>query len=249
VLVLENHGESPSPGGVFCKTLERKGALLDVLRPQHDALPADSGDYAALVALGGPQDAYDDAASPFLRTEAALMCAFAAAGKPVAGICLGAQLLARAHGGTVAPMEFPEFGFTHLSVTPEGRDDPVLGKDASLPLFMEYHQDAFTLPPGGVLLVRGEACANQMFRVGACSYGFQFHLEAEAGTIAEWIREMREGRSYIRAKWKDRFDTGKLDAWLRNLSALGGDSALSCARMAENWLKLAVSLQQTRRIG
>ncbi|MDR2800886.1 MAG: type 1 glutamine amidotransferase, partial [Desulfovibrio sp.] len=169
----------------------------------------------------------------------------AAAGKPVAGICLGAQLLARAHGGTVAPMEFPEFGFTRLSVTPEGRDDPVLGKDASLPLFMEYHQDAFTLPPGGLLLVRGEACANQMFRVGR-SYGFQFHLEAEAGTMAEWIREMRAGRSYISAGGKARFNADKLDAWLKDLPALSGDSALSCARMAENWLRLAEEAHSCR---
>ncbi|MDR3176812.1 MAG: molybdopterin-dependent oxidoreductase [Desulfovibrio sp.] len=243
LLVLENH--EVAPGGVFCKTLARQGALLDVLHPQHEALPADSGDYAALVALGGPQDAYDDAASPFLRAEMDLMRAFAAAGKPVAGICLGAQLLARAHGGAVAPMEFPEFGFTRLSLTPEGREDPVLGLRASLPLLMEYHQDAFTLPPGGVLLVRGEACANQMFRVGACSYGFQFHLEAEAGTMEEWIREMREGRSYVYAKLKDRLDGSRLDAWLEDLPALSGDSALFGARIAENWLKLACAGRQT----
>ncbi|MDR2603823.1 MAG: molybdopterin-dependent oxidoreductase [Desulfovibrio sp.] len=236
LLVLENHGEAP--GGAFCKALKRRGAFLDVLRPQKDPLPADSGDYAALVVLGGPQDAYDDAASPFLRAETALMRAFDAAGKPVAGICLGAQLLARAHGGTVAPMEFPEFGFTRLTVTSEGRDDPVL-RNLSLPLLMEYHQDAFTLPPGGVLLVRGEACANQMFKVGSCSYGFQFHLEAEAGTLAAWIREMREGRSYIYEKLKTRFDMRLPDAWLEDLPVLSRNSVLFCERAAGNWLKLA----------
>ena len=169
----------------------------------------------------------------------ALMRAFAAAGRPVAGICLGAQLLARAYGGTVAPMEVPEFGFTRLSVTLEGRDDPVLGRDLSLPLLMEYHQDACALPPGGVLLVRGEACAIQMFRVGASSYGFQFHLEADAGTAAEWIRDMREGRSYLYAKWKEHFDGSILEELLEDLPMLSRHSALFCARIAENWLKLA----------
>jgi anaerobic selenocysteine-containing dehydrogenase/GMP synthase-like glutamine amidotransferase len=237
LLVLENHGEAP--GGAFCKALERRGARPDVLRPQKDALPADSGDYAALVVLGGPQDAYDDAASPYFRAETALMRAFDAAGKPVAGICLGAQLLARAHGGTVAPMKFPEFGFTRLSVTPEGRDDPVLGGDTSIPLLMEYHRDAFTLPPGGVLLVRGEACENQMFRVGACSYGFQFHLEAEAGTLAAWIREVLEGRSYISATWKAHSDAHLSEAWLEDLPVLSRNSVLFCERAAGNWLNLA----------
>ncbi|MDR2124608.1 MAG: molybdopterin-dependent oxidoreductase [Desulfovibrio sp.] len=237
LLVLENHGEAP--GGAFCKALERRGALTDVLRPQKDTLPADSGAYAGLVVLGGPQDAYDDAASPYFRAETALMRAFDAAGKPVAGICLGAQLLARAHGGTVAPMEFPEFGFTRLSVTPAGRDDPVLGGDTSLPLLMEYHRDAFTLPPDGVLLVRGETCENQMFRVGACSYGFQFHLEAEAGTLAAWIREVRDGRSYISATWKALSGAGLPEAWLEDLPVLSRNSVLFCERAACNWLKLA----------
>ncbi|MDR2051163.1 MAG: type 1 glutamine amidotransferase [Deltaproteobacteria bacterium] len=171
LLVLENHGEAP--GGAFCKELERLGALLDVLRPRQEPLPERSGEYAGLVVLGGPQDAYDDAASPFLRAEMALMRAFDAAGRPVAGICLGAQLLARAHGGAVFPMDFPEFGFTRLYLTPEGGDDPVLGRNPCLPLLLEYHQDAFSLPPGGVLLIRGADCPNQMFRVGASSYGFQ----------------------------------------------------------------------------
>jgi hypothetical protein len=86
-----------------------------------------------------------------------------------------------------------------------------------------------------------------MFRVGACSYGFQFHLEAEAGTLAAWIREVLDGRSYVSAAWKAPSGACLPEAWLEDLPVLSRDSVLFCERAACNRLKLAGRCAAARR--
>jgi hypothetical protein len=120
LLVLQHSRRAP--GAEFCKELERQGAVLTMLWPgKDDVLPESHDGFHGLVILGGPQHAYDDAANPHFRPLLALMRAFDNAGKPVAGICLGSQLLARAHGANVRSMGDLEFGFTEMLPSPRPR--------------------------------------------------------------------------------------------------------------------------------
>jgi GMP synthase-like glutamine amidotransferase len=236
ILVIRNHDVSPP--GLLLGHLERRNFAVDMAHPYRgEPLPESPDGYAGLIVLGGPQDAYDDPAAPFLQNEMRLMKSFDAHGRAVAGICLGCQLLARAYGGIVHPMNELEFGFTPLSLTKEGERDPVLC--GPVPAIMEYHQDSFTLPPEATLLVTGPGGRPQAFRIGNASYGFQFHLEVDADTVASWIVSFRNGANETYAKYKDRVSPQTIDAMLEKLPALCLDASAFCSRVFNNWLSLA----------
>jgi len=239
VLVVR-HSEL-APGGNFVKWLEREGALvLEVHPAKGDALPDTPEGFDALVVLGGPQHAWDDEGSPHFPHLLELLRAFDALDRPVAGICLGAQLLARAHGGGNRTMEFLEYGFTRLSLTAEGREDPVVG-GAEPPRLMEFHEDTFDLPEGAALLMRGERCEAQCFRAGRASYGFQFHLEADSAILAEWIRLFREERIEAYKGARDQYDEAFFQEMRDALPVLAARQEAFCARTARAWLGLAAS--------
>uniref|UniRef100_A0A7C3WG32 Uncharacterized protein n=1 Tax=Fundidesulfovibrio putealis TaxID=270496 RepID=A0A7C3WG32_9BACT len=236
VLVVQH--SDMAPGGNFVKWLERAGARTRVVAPgKGQALPDSPEGFDALLVLGGPQQAWDDAASPFFPALLALMRAFDALGRPVAGICLGAQLLARAHGGTNRAMGFTEYGFVALERLPEADADPVLG-GLEAPALMEYHEDTFDLPQGAALLLAGADCRNQCFRVGRASYGFQFHLESDSAIIADWERRLRadlEKDPALRQRYPEAF----LADMASRLPVLAARQDAFCAQVARNWLGLA----------
>ncbi|RXF77090.1 molybdopterin-dependent oxidoreductase [Nitratidesulfovibrio sp. SRB-5] len=236
-----------APGGSFCKELARCGAALTTLRPgRGDALPsrdeALSG-YDALVVLGGAQHRRDNEGSPHFPHLMDLLRAFGAAGRPVAGICLGAQLLARAHGGRPWAMGALEFGFVPLAPTEAGLTDSVLGPALSgalpLPHLMSFHEDTFDLPQGATLLVQGARCRNQCFRVGNASYGFQFHLEVDAAIVQDWVDMFRKGRMSEYAACREKFDDAYFDELARDMPLLAEASEAFCRKVAAAWLGLA----------
>jgi len=138
-----------------------------------------------VVVLGGPIGAYEDAKYPFLAEEIDILEQRLAAGQPTIGICLGAQLMARALGARVYPGPEKEIGFAPIHLTEEGRasclaafeDRPVL----------HWHGDTFDLPDGAVRLASTAACENQAFAYGRNAIAFQFHPEAGAGGFERWL--------------------------------------------------------------
>jgi GMP synthase (glutamine-hydrolysing) len=151
-------------------------------------LPLDWLSAGALVVLGGSMSVHDTASHPFLAEEVEMLRSALREGFPVLGICLGAQLLAMASGAEVFPGPSPELGWAEMSLTTEGRQDPVLaGVGDECPVF-HWHGDTFSLPSGGVRLASSALTLNQAFRVGRFAYGFQFHLEVEHSMIEEWVR-------------------------------------------------------------
>jgi GMP synthase (glutamine-hydrolysing) len=143
--------------------------------------------YDALIVLGGPMNADETEAYPNLATELELIRAALDRGLHVLGICLGAQLLAKALGGTVRPNGAHEIGWHEVRLTADGQDDPVLSAlRTPAPLF-HWHGDRFELPPGGTLLAASDLCANQAFRCGELALGLQFHLEVDAPLIERWL--------------------------------------------------------------
>lgn len=152
----------------------RRQARIDWSRLYDDPALPDPADLDLLVALGGPMSVNDEALLPWLRPEKHFIADVLAAGKPVLGICLGAQLMACALGAAVRPALHKEIGWF-----------PVFGENSppdtfSFPseiLAFHWHGETFDLPPGCPRLARSAACPNQAFQFGPCAIGLQFHLE------------------------------------------------------------------------
>lgn len=151
-----------------------------------DAQP-DVDRYRGLVVLGGPMNVEDQQSRPHLRTELRAIDRMLAQGKPVLGICLGAQLLAHALGAQVHRNPVPEIGWYPLDLTDAGRSDPVLGTLADGAPVFQWHGRRFDIPAGAVHLARSNDCPQQAFRYADNAYGFQFHLEMDAALVERWL--------------------------------------------------------------
>jgi GMP synthase (glutamine-hydrolysing) len=152
LLVLQ-HLDCEPPAAYEDELLDRGLALARVRLDQGDQLP-DWRDYSAIIAMGGPMGAYDDALHPWLGPEKRLIADAVHAGKPFWGVCLGAQLLAASLGANVAPGPAPEVGVLPVELTTDAASDLVFAAaPASFPAF-QWHGDTFELPAGAVQLAR-----------------------------------------------------------------------------------------------
>jgi GMP synthase (glutamine-hydrolysing) len=135
------------------------------------------------------------------------MSVYTAIDRPVLGICLGSQLLARAFGAENRLGIAPEFGWVDVSLTEAGRRDPVMSVlPAEFPIF-QWHSDTFTLPQGAVQLARNDSAEVQAFRVGRATYGTQFHFEASRAVVTDWARTFPDGIERMAPGWADRHAT------------------------------------------
>ena len=181
--------DSMAPTATLGECVVRRGGSYDEVTPHDgDALPSDHQGYDGVIVMGGPMDADDDANYPHFQKLIRLLQGFHAAGKPMMGVCLGAQLFARTFGKEVKRHHELEFGFTENFVTDDGAKDPLLKGLGRSQWLMQWHQDTFDLPDGAVLLMRGDKCENQAFRLGDTVYAFQFHLETTKPILRTWVR-------------------------------------------------------------
>ena len=151
-----------------------------------DSRPTLDG-YAALIILGGPMNSDQIDSYPNLLTEVEIIREAVERDMSVLGICLGAQLLAKALGGAVSRNAVREIGWYHVDMTPAGLSDPVLSTFAESQEVFQWHEDGISLPPGADLLASSPASPVQAFRFGEHAYGFQFHLEANRPLIDRWL--------------------------------------------------------------
>lgn len=185
VLVLRHIAiEGP---GLFGPLLEAAGLPHRIVDLEAgERVPDSPAGIRAVVCLGGPMGVDEVDRYPFLRDEVRFIRQCLEGAVPFLGICLGAQLLARAAGASVGPAPRREIGWYEVDLTPAGRADPLFaGLPDPLPVF-HWHGDTFDLPPGGVLLATSGPVANQAIRVGQVAYGLQFHLEVTASMVGEW---------------------------------------------------------------
>lgn len=143
--------------------------------------------YFGLVVLGGPMNVDQVDLYPFLAVEVELVAEALQRGMPVLGICLGAQLLARALGADVRPHHSKEIGWYQINPTPAGADDPVFAGMSDTEHIFQWHGDTFDIPSGAVHLASSPDCENQAFRYGDTAYGFQFHLEVDRPMVERWL--------------------------------------------------------------
>ena len=168
VAVFQHHvAEGP---GRIATWAGARGIALTSVHPEYETGPEPESNFDALILLGGPRGAND--ALPWLARERALAARWLASGKPVLGICLGAQILAQALGARVQAMPAPELGWTDI------RFD-----DGHAQAFLQWHADAFTLPRGARPWATSAANACQAFDLGPQRIGLQFHPEWDAALV------------------------------------------------------------------
>lgn len=172
--------------GTLEPLLRARGYRVRYVDPTGDDLVAlDVLSPALMVVLGGPVGAFDEPRYPWLAAELRAVRARLDAGRPLLGICLGAQLMARALGAAVRPMGVKEIGFAPLALSETGQVSALAGLQGASVL--HWHGDQFAIPDGAQRLAGTAVCPNQAFAVGPRVLGLQCHLEADAGTIERWL--------------------------------------------------------------
>jgi GMP synthase (glutamine-hydrolysing) len=174
--------------GSFAPLLERRGYRVDWREAGVDDLEGlDALAPDLLIVLGGPIGANDEADYPFLRDELRMIETRISANRPTLGICLGAQLIARAAGGRVYPAAAKEIGWAPLVFTEAGRRSPLAPLAETGTPVLHWHGDTFDLPTGATLLASTPGCPNQAFSMGERVLGLQFHIEVTAAGLERWF--------------------------------------------------------------
>jgi GMP synthase (glutamine-hydrolysing) len=148
----------------------------------------DLEEIGGLIVFGGEMNVDETERHPYLLTQRELMRLAVDAGLPVVGICLGAQMMARAFDARVYRAPVRELGFKPVRVTDMGQGDVLLRAFQTGDRVFQWHQDTFDLPAGAELLVAGDDVPNQAFRIGTRAWGVQFHFEVDADGVEAWLR-------------------------------------------------------------
>jgi GMP synthase (glutamine-hydrolysing) len=182
------HGETVR-AGVFAEAAEARGHTIEEWSLAWDTplqRPLDA--YGGVLVFGGSMHADQDENHPWLREENFFLQRLLDLHKPLLGICLGAQLIAKAAHADVFPASEPEIGWYPVELTAEARDDPLLGRLPERFDAFQWHYYAHALPAGAVELARNDVCS-QAFRLGDSAWGVQFHPEVTLRQVEGWLEE------------------------------------------------------------
>lgn len=163
------------------------GSSAQASRTAHAAALPAPGEVSGAVFMGGPMSVHDTDRFPALSAEVRWLAEALDRRVPVLGVCLGAQLLARALGGDVGPASEPEIGWGLVDVLDP--DDPVVGPLAPATEVLHWHGEVFDLPATATPLARSAATPIQAFRAGPSAWGLLFHAEGDARLVERWLAE------------------------------------------------------------
>ena len=175
--------------GIFGDVLEERGHELEEWSLAWDTPPPRPlDDYGAVLVFGGAMHADQDDRHPWLREENFLLQRLLGLHTPILGVCLGAQLLARAAHAPVHPAPEPEIGWYPVELTESARDDPVFGRLPKRFHAFQWHYYTYGVPAGAEELARSPICT-QAFRLGERAWGIQFHAEVTEAQIRDWLAD------------------------------------------------------------
>ncbi len=201
------HGEKVR-AGVFADAIAERGDRLEEWSLAWGTPPPQPLDeYGAVLVFGGAMHADQDEHHPWLREENFLLQRLLGLQTPMLGICLGAQLLAKAAHADVGPAPTAEIGWHPVALTEDAGEDPVLGGLPERFHAFQWHYYTYGLPAGANELARSESCT-QAFRLGERVWGIQFHAEVTEDQIESWVhedeREVPQGRDALLEETKER---------------------------------------------
>ncbi len=185
VLILK-HVEIEGPG--LIEVCLKKGKIPYEILALNSSISLPKLDaFTHLVILGGPMNVYEEDLYPFLKKEDLFIKEALQRGKSILGICLGAQLIAKALGAKVFQAPIKEIGWYKVSLTPSGLKDPIFTNLPQSFMVFQWHEDTFEIPKGAILLATSTSIPHQAFRYGEHAYGLQFHLEVTEEMIHKWM--------------------------------------------------------------
>ena len=174
--------------GTLERLLVHRGAEVEYVDAGVDDLLAiEAAAPDLLVVLGGPIGVYETERFPFLLDEIRLIEQRLASGRPILGICLGAQLIARAAGCRVYPGPEKEIGYAPIELTSDGLASPLSALEKCGFHVLHWHGDTFDLPAGATRLASTAITQNQAFSLGANVMALQFHIETEPAKFERWL--------------------------------------------------------------
>ncbi len=185
------HGEE-AKAEIFAPAVEQAGHVLDEWSfAWGGPPPRPLEEYDAYLVFGGAMHPDQDAQHAWMERETAWLTSLIEEKRPVLGVCLGAQLLARAAGAWVGPLDVAEIGWIDVALTDAGRDDPVLGAMPEVFPGLVWHHYTYAVPEGAVELARTDR-TTQAFRLGDTCWGVQFHPEVTAAQLETWISDFED---------------------------------------------------------
>jgi GMP synthase (glutamine-hydrolysing) len=194
-VIVIMHVESEGPGSLGTY-LESLGAeALTVRLYAGDRLPTDLSGFDAVVSMGGPMNVYEEDEYPFLKDETSFLKQAVEADLPVVGICLGAQMIAKAVGAKVVKSPKKEVGWGSVALTDQGKDDRLFKGLPPVLEVLQWHGDMFHVPSEGKLLASSQDCPHQAFRYRN-ALGLQFHLEVTEKILSDWFGDSKEIKLY-----------------------------------------------------
>jgi GMP synthase (glutamine-hydrolysing) len=191
VRVLSIIHQEDAASGVFADAAAERGDELTEWSISNGARPPRPAEsYDAVLVFGGAMHVDQENRHPWLRNEDELLRGLLDRRIPVLGVCLGAQLVAKALGTRVGPLARPQIGWFDVEQTPEAADDPLF---ADLPRrfsSFQWHSYGFDLPANAVPLARDPVCL-QAYRAGERAWGIQFHAEVTKESVDDWFRSSK----------------------------------------------------------
>ncbi len=224
------HGANAPPGS-FADVVADRGHRLETWSLAWGTPPPRPvDDYGAVMVFGGAMHADEEHFHPWLREEHLFIERLLDLHVPLLGVCLGAQLIAKAAHAEVYRASEPEVGWVDVELTEEAAGDPVFaGLARRFPAF-QWHYYAFDVPAGACELARSSVCA-QAFRLGDAAWGVQFHPEVTTEIVSSWVEEAPEEVPVDVGDFLARADQ-HLDEWLDFGRSLCGAFVTAAERVA-----------------
>lgn len=185
ILLVRN--DSMETFGVAMDAFGDAGASILTWDAIGDAERPDLGRVSGVVMFGSSYNVDETDRYPFLARIRDLTGETVERGIPYLGICLGAQVLARALGKSVPEAPVREIGFEPITMTPAATDDRLLGHYVTGDRVFQWHKDTFELPDGGTILATGDHVPLEACRVNEITWATQFHFEMDADEIDSWL--------------------------------------------------------------
>jgi len=216
------------PAALIEDTIREAGVEVEVEPAPEGKFPQTLERHSGVVVMGGPMSADDD--HDFIERQSALLRWCVERDAPVLGVCLGAQLLAKAAGARIMRSPERELGWYPLRPTRAAPADPLFAALRDELHVFQWHGESFTLPEDAVLLASCPRVENQAFRIGASQYGLQFHTEVDERMIREWIEAGADEREALGREG--------IEALLRSTPRYLPAARAFCRRMVAAWIRM-----------